>query len=1062
MTTARELCPRCGTVLCDTTVGPSVCPRCELAAALGEAADLPFSGRLGNYELESLIAHGGMGAVYRAYHRETGQTVALKTLLAGRLASAEIRERFLREARLAAQLRHPHIVPLLDVGEADGLPYIAMEFVPGKNLADLARDGPLLPTQAARLLAKAAQAVAYAHEQGILHRDLKPANILLDAAGEPRVADFGLARLIEAGATELTATGQVLGSPGYLAPERVPQDSEVGARNGDTAGVASDVYSLGATLYHLLTGRPPFQGATLDAVLMQVVKTEPIAPRKLNPSVPAALETVCLKCLEKDPRRRYPSATELADDLQRFVAGQPVRARLPGPVARSWRWCRRRPMVATLSGTVAVLLLAVATVSVLAALRTQRDALRLREQLAQSLFSQAQAQNASDLAGSRDAALAALRQAARIRPTLELRNAAIAALGEADLRATGSSRMLRGTAAEALRPSGYNLDPEGRWFIFPRQNQLAFERVSDGVTEFSLESPLGPPAQTSTLVFGGRDHVRLLGFTPSNTVAVWDVPARELLWQSPPQPGPTPLAALAANGEQLLFSPDHLLLLHVDLGSATVTRVSLLPGRARGLRSSPDGQLLTAWSSTNFWVASLPELNWQGPVTSPDSIALGEFDPVASKLAFVLGDYTVWVWDVAAARPLARLSGHSDTIMRAAFEGSSRWLLTTSNDGTTRLWDVLAPEHHVISPLSGHKLGWHPSSSRFLLAQYGTNGLTGVEFQRPAACLALVPRFANRHAGLAPPCLNANGRLLAATTEDYINLLDTRTGLSLARLEMPTRAHVVALFEPEDRALLCASMAGLFRWPLRWIGEGLLEAGPRETVDAKFRAEALARDSLGRWLALAENSGNIRLRDPSGAWRKIPQKAGGLRLAFSPDGRWLAGGSFNQDWLRVWDTASGELRGEFKSGMGVTPGFTPQGRLFAATSTDLVFYGLETGAREAALPREHHGSLRGEAVCSGDGQFLAFSRSRTRVDLLHAPTLQLLASFAGLDNNATVLALDQHGTQLVIGKAGQFFERWDLRRLRAELAELKLDWDLPRLPPEDPAASKPLHIQVKQ
>jgi WD40 repeat protein len=254
---------------------------------------------------------------------------------------------------------------------------------------------------------------------------------------------------------------------------------------------------------------------------------------------------------------------------------------------------------------------------------------------------------------------------------------------------------------------------------------------------------------------------------------------------------------------------------------------------------------------------------------------------------------------------------------------------------------------------------------------------------------------------------------------------------------------------------------GLFRWPLRWVQNDVLELGPKETLRINGSYESLALDAAGQSLAVAQFDGEIQLRKPEGPWGTIPQKAGGLRLAFSPDGRWLVGGSFNLDWLRVWDTASGQMFREFQMAKGVAPGFAPQGRLFAVTSTELVFWNLGTGEREAALPRDYVGTLRGLAVCSADGQFMAFSRSRTRVDLLYLPTLEVVASFDALDNVAEAIALDEHGTELIIGKDRQFFDRWDLRALRAELAKLNLDWNLPPLPPADPAASKPLRVVVK-
>jgi serine/threonine protein kinase len=273
----------------------------------------------GDYELLEEIARGGMGVVYKARQVSLNRPVALKMILAGQLASAEDVRRFRTEAEAAANLRHPNIVGIHEVGEHQGQHYFSMDYVAGRSLADLLRDGPLPAERAARYVRTVAEAIHYAHKQGILHRDLKPSNVLIDGDDRPLVTDFGLAKKIEDGAGP-TATGQVLGTPGYMPPEQA-------ARGSIPVGPAADVYSLGALLYALVTGRPPFQSDNALDTLLQVVHDEPVPPRLLNPKVPAGVETVCLKCLEKDPRHRYGSAQELADDLERFLDGEPVHAR---------------------------------------------------------------------------------------------------------------------------------------------------------------------------------------------------------------------------------------------------------------------------------------------------------------------------------------------------------------------------------------------------------------------------------------------------------------------------------------------------------------------------------------------------------------------------------------------------------------------------------------------------------------------------------------------------------------------------------------------------------------
>ncbi|HJT33375.1 MAG TPA: protein kinase, partial [Pirellulales bacterium] len=300
----------------------------------------------GDYELLAEIARGGMGVVYKARQVSLNRIVALKMILAGQLASPQDVERFHLEAEAAANLDHPGIVPIYEVGEHERQHFFSMAFVDGPSLAQRLTVGPLPPVQAAELIRKVAEAVAFAHTRGVIHRDLKPGNILLDADGQPRITDFGLAKRI-AGDKQLTATGQVLGTPSFMPPEQASGD-------GGQIDGAADVYALGAVLYALLVGRPPFQADNPIDTVLQVLHREAVAPRQLNARIPRDLETICLKCLRKSPRRRYSDAAALADDLQRFLNHRPIRARPVGVVERTAKWVRRRPALAALIVVAAV------------------------------------------------------------------------------------------------------------------------------------------------------------------------------------------------------------------------------------------------------------------------------------------------------------------------------------------------------------------------------------------------------------------------------------------------------------------------------------------------------------------------------------------------------------------------------------------------------------------------------------------------------------------------------------------------------------------------------------
>jgi WD40 repeat protein/tRNA A-37 threonylcarbamoyl transferase component Bud32 len=330
----------------DTSIGlaPTL-DRASLAATSSPTV------RIANYEILAEVARGGMGVVYKARHAQLDRTVALKMILTGQFAGPEQVERFKAEARAAAQLEHSGIVPIYEIGEHEGQNFFAMQFVGGGTLADKLVAGPLAPQTAADLVRQVAEAVHHAHTRGIVHRDLKPGNVLLDDDGHPKVTDFGLAKQLE-GTRGLSLTGDVMGTPQYMAPEQA-------AGKVHEVGPLADLYALGAILYATLTGRPPFQAATLVETLRQVSEQEPVSPRLLNGAVNQDLETICLKCLRKEPARRYASAADLAADLGRFLRGEPILARPVGRLEHLLRWCRRNPLAAALAGTVAAATLTV-------------------------------------------------------------------------------------------------------------------------------------------------------------------------------------------------------------------------------------------------------------------------------------------------------------------------------------------------------------------------------------------------------------------------------------------------------------------------------------------------------------------------------------------------------------------------------------------------------------------------------------------------------------------------------------------------------------------------------
>ena len=355
MTNAVRVCAKCGgTVFADAPRG--ICSVCLLRTGLGlleendvetvQQRSAPMH-EFGDYELLEEIGRGGQGVVYRARQKSLNRTVALKVIGLGRWASTPHLKRFRHEAEAAARLEHPQIVPIYEIGERDGSCYYSMKFVEGGQLDELVRREPVSPRRAAELLVKIARTVQFAHERGILHRDIKPGNILLDRQGEAHLTDFGLARLIEQEST-ITNSFDVMGTPSYMAPEQA-------AGHAKELTAAADVYSLGAVFYQMLTGQPPFAGGTTYETIRLVLETEPRNPRLWNPKVDIDLATICLKCLEKDPKKRYETAEALAQDMERWLRHEPIRGRRTGIFARGRKWIRRNPATTVLVPSLAAL-----------------------------------------------------------------------------------------------------------------------------------------------------------------------------------------------------------------------------------------------------------------------------------------------------------------------------------------------------------------------------------------------------------------------------------------------------------------------------------------------------------------------------------------------------------------------------------------------------------------------------------------------------------------------------------------------------------------------------------
>jgi WD40 repeat protein/tetratricopeptide (TPR) repeat protein/tRNA A-37 threonylcarbamoyl transferase component Bud32 len=976
----------------------------------------------GDYEVLERIAEGGMGVVFKARQVSLGRVVALKMIRAGELASDDAVQRFHREAEAVAGMDHPNIVPIYEVGEHHGQHYFSMKLIEGGNLAGRLAEFRGSPRAAAGLLAKAARAVHHAHQRQILHRDLKPANILLDADGAPHVTDFGLAKRVPEAAEHSSG---IVGTPSYMAPE------QAAGRPG--LSTAADVYSLGAILYELLTGRPPFQAGTTLDTLLQVLEKPPVRPSVLDKRVDRDLETISLKCLEKEPARRYGSAEALAEDLERWLASEPITARRAGAAERLWKWARRRPAAAALAVVSVAALALLWVMGLVYQGRLAEAGRRLEKTQGEVDLQKAEAEKANRQAEARlgevhiAAGLGRLEQndaAAALHEFAE----AIQADGGDPVRLDLHRRRFRAYARLAPRLLGVfapasvdNIDvpfsPDGRRLLLAQEKGV---RVWDVDTGQPLTEPLGQNLLAEAAF--SPDGRRVLTF--ANIQREDGEPAQVRVWSArdgrpvgpPLQPGDGPVEAEFGRDRGQVFvrwlEPKTKgwsgRLFEAATGrplGPPIPNVFGLGMRRKPPAPFPDGlRVLTgADGRTLVIVDVLTGRPRTPPMTHGGNVVMACLSPDGRRLATVSGNTPARngearVWDTATGKPLTASLTLDTGVEHVAFSPDGTRVLTYSSGGFLRVWDATTGKPLTESfetfdgPIQTYFPFFSPDGRRLVLCDDQELRLWDAATGRPAG-----DPF--KHKGVPrPELLSPDGRRLVTTFEHQACVWDLASGRPLLPLLDHEGPVSRAVFSPDGRYLLTVTEGGVARlWdtlPIPPAYRPLAEA-------VAVRHPWLSPDGR-RLLRLADQVAEIRDALTGQLVGKPLRHEEPVRWAvFSPDGTRIVTlrdklkpqeGELFVEGLQVsvaqlWDARTGECLAARLRHHGTVfwAAFSPDGRLLATAGEDKTvrLWEAETG-RPAGEPLRHPGRVQG----------VAFS-----------PDGQTLLTHAALDNKEDVLSL---------------------------------------------------------